>query len=90
MTRMLAAKHGITQNDARDILDTVLDSMAGTLCDGGSVSFHGLGTFSVKKRDGHVYADPSTGERRRTPPRHFVRFSVSRKLQGAVRDSQGD
>lgn len=90
MTRVIAETHGLSHAEAREILDTMFDSISAHLCEGGSVSFHGFGTLVVKPRDGHVYVDPVTGQRKVAPPRHFVRFSVSRKLQSAVREAQGE
>lgn len=90
MTKELAEKHDLSHNEARDVFQTVLDTIARHLREGGAVTFHGFGTLAVKQRDGHVYTDPATGNRRKTRPRHFVRFTVSKKLQDSVREAQGD
>lgn len=90
MTKALAEQHDISQRHARELLQTVFDTIANHLRDGGTVTFHGFGTLAVKQRDGHVYTDPVSGKRRETRPRHFVRFNVSKKLQDSVREALGD
>lgn len=90
MTKALAEQHDLSQSQARDVLQTVLDTIGDHLREGGTVTFHGFGTLAVKQRDGHVYTDPVTGDRHKTCPRHFVRFTVSKKLQDSVREALGD
>jgi len=46
----VAGAAGLSRADATKAVDAVLDSIQGTLSNGGSVSLVGFGTFSVKAR----------------------------------------
>ena len=46
----VAGSAGLSRADATKAVDAVLDSITGTLANGGSVSLVGFGTFSVKAR----------------------------------------
>ena len=84
--RIIAAKQGITINAAEDVIDAFIEELSQHLCDGGRVSFRGLGSFTVYDRKTEkTYIDISTGEKKAAPPRSYVKFTVSRKLQDRVR-----
>jgi DNA-binding protein HU-beta len=53
----VAAGAGLSRADATKAVDAVLDSITGTLSNGGSVSLVGFGTFSVSRFRRATYPD---------------------------------
>jgi len=87
----IAAKQGLSINAAEDVIDAFIEELSQHLCSGGRVSFRGLGAFSVYDRKTEkTYVDIATGEKKAAPPRSYVKFTVSRKLQQRVRRHRDD
>ena len=57
----VAGSAGLSRADATKAVDAVLDSITGTLANGGSVSLVGFGTFSVKARRSSRRTQPADG-----------------------------
>lgn len=51
----------LCQNDAEQIVDTILDEIAETLAQGGRVELRGFGVFSVRNRRSRSGRNPRNG-----------------------------
>ncbi len=80
----VASAAGLSRADATKAVDAVLDSITGTLSNGGSVSLVGFGTFSVKARAARAGRNPRTGEAVPVPARKVPIFKVSKMLKDKV------
>jgi DNA-binding protein HU-beta len=80
----VAGSAGLSRADATKAVDAVLDSITGTLSNGGSVSLVGFGTFSVKARAARAGRNPRTGETIQIPASNVPGFKAGKALKAAV------
>ena len=80
----VAGSAGLSRANATKAVDGVLDSIQGTLANGGSVSLVGFGTFTVKARAARMGRNPRTGEAIQIKASNSVKFTVGKELKGAV------
>ena len=66
-------------------VDTVLDSIAGVLADGGNVNFTGFGKFSVAERAERQGINPRTRERITIAGGRVPKFSAGAGLKSKVK-----
>ena len=78
------AETGITKKQAAAAVDTIIDSIKGTLAKGESVRLVGFGTFSVKSRKARVGRNPRTGEELKIKAKKVPVFSAGKGLKDAV------
>ena len=82
------AVHGIlgtTKVQAEQVVDTVIDSIVGSLKKGEEVSIAGLGIFSVKARAARTARNPRTGEAVQVPAMKVPKFRAAKALKDAVK-----
>ena len=59
----LLQRHGwLREDDARDVVDSLLDIIGDTLAAGGKVVVSGFGTFATRTHDARVMDNPRGGE----------------------------
>ena len=80
----VASAAGLSRADATKAVDAVLDSITGTLSNGGSVSLVGFGTFSVKARAARAGRNPRTGEPIQIKASNVPGFKAGKGLKDAV------
>jgi DNA-binding protein HU-beta len=80
----VAGAAGLSRADATKAVDAVLDSIQGTLSNGGSVSLVGFGTFSVKARAARAGRNPRTGETIQIKASNVPGFKAGKGLKDAV------
>jgi len=80
----VAGSAGLSRADATKAVDSVLDSIQGTLANGGSVSLVGFGTFSVKARAARAGRNPRTGETIQIKASNVPGFKAGKGLKDAV------
>ena len=80
----VAGAAGLSRADATKAVDAVLDSIQGTLANGGSVSLVGFGTFSVKARAARAGRNPRTGETIQIAASNVPGFKAGKGLKDAV------
>ncbi len=85
LAKAVAEKSGLSQSQAAQALDAVLDSIEGTLKNGGEVSITGFGKFSVAQRNAREGVNPATGERIQIAASKAPKFSAGAKLKAAVK-----
>ena len=68
----IAGEQGITNAEARKILDTVFGAIADAAARGEEISLHGFGKFKVKDTPERAGRNPGTGE--------AITIKASRKL----------
>jgi len=78
-------KLGGTKVQAEMVVDTVIDSIVGTLKKGGEVSIAGLGIFSTKNRAARQARNPRTGEAISVPAMRVPKFRPAKALKEAVK-----
>lgn len=76
---------GGTRADAERAVETMVDSIVGSLKSGNEVSIAGLGIFSAKMRNGRTGRNPRTGESIEIPAMRVPKFRASKALKDAVK-----
>lgn len=77
----VARKAGITREQAKLVLDTVLEGVMESLRAGRPVRFPGFGTFSIVQRPEREGRSPATGRPIKIPPRKTARFRPGRAME---------
>ena len=62
LAQKVAGDTGLSQNQAKDVVDTVFKTIADELAGGGEVAVSGFGKFSVSERSAREGRNPATGE----------------------------
>lgn len=78
-------KLGGTKVSAEQAVETMIESIVGTLSKGEEVSIAGLGIFSVKQRAARTARNPRTGEEIQVPPMKVPKFRAAKALKDAVK-----
>jgi len=79
------AKLGGTKVSAEEAVDTVINSIVGSLKKGDEVSIAGLGIFSVKQRAARTARNPRTGESIQISAMKVPKFRAAKALKEAVK-----
>jgi DNA-binding protein HU-beta len=79
----IAASADLSKADAGRALDSVIDSVTGTLKNGDQVSLVGFGTFSVKQRAARTGRNPRTGEAIQIKASNVPGFKAGKALKDA-------
>ena len=78
-------KLGGTKVQAEEVVDTVIESIVGTLKKGEEVSIAGLGIFATKTRAARQARNPRTGETISVPAMRVPKFRPAKALKDAVK-----
>ena len=78
-------KLGGTKVSAEQAVETMIESIVGTLAKGEEVSIAGLGIFSVKQRAPRTARNPRTGEEIQVPAMKVPKFRAAKALKDAVK-----
>ena len=79
------AKLGGTKVQAEQVVDTVIETIVGSLKKGDEVSIAGLGIFAVKTRAARTARNPRTGEAVQVPSMKVPKFRAAKALKDAVK-----
>jgi len=74
-----------TKKAAAEAVDIILDSIAGALKKGDSVSIAGFGTFKISQRKARTGRNPRTGEAIQIAARKAPVFKAGSGLKNAVK-----
>lgn len=58
----LAERTGFSRKDAEKFINSTIEAIENTLCDGNKVQLIGFGTFDVKARSARIARNPRTGD----------------------------
>lgn len=74
----------VTQIEAKEELDRVVECIVDAIASGEGVRLMGLGTFTVEDKPAHVARNPRTGETINVPAKKAPKFKISASLKDAV------
>ncbi len=80
----IAGSADITKAAAGRALDSMIDSVTGSLKNGDSVVLVGFGTFSVRDRAARIGRNPQTGEEIQIKAARVPAFKAGKALKDAV------
>ena len=75
---------GLSKADSAKAVDSVFDSITGSLKGGNEVRLVGFGTFSVANRKASEGRNPRTGEKIQIPALRQPKFKAGKALKDAV------
>ncbi|MGM0507984.1 MAG: HU family DNA-binding protein [Fusobacteriota bacterium] len=80
----IAEKKGLKKTEAKDLVETFLDTIEETLVAGEDIQFIGWGSFKVKTRKARKGRNPQTGESIEIPAKKVVKFKPGKTLKENV------
>jgi integration host factor subunit beta len=84
MAKAIAEDMGLTQIQARAIVQRVFDGITETLLNEGRLELRNFGVFEVKKRRPRQARNPRTGEKVKVPAKLVVTFKPGREMEERV------
>ncbi len=75
---------GLSRVEAKDIVESVLDTLCGTLVNGDPVKLRGFGTFNIRTKRPRIGRNPKTGHEYPITARRVMTFKPSPRLVAAV------
>lgn len=73
-----------TKKEAQMAVDTVLDTITGSLKKKEAVTISGFGTFRVKETKARLGRNPKTGEQIQIPAKKKIAFRASKELKSIL------
>jgi integration host factor subunit alpha len=77
----------LTQKEAADVVETILDTIKETLAAGENVKISGFGSFMVRDKKARMGRNPANGEPLMLEARRVVTFKASPGLRDGVKRS---
>ncbi len=89
LTEAVYQEVGLSRNESAQLVESVLDEIAGTLSKGESVKVSSFGTFSVRNKAQRIGRNPKTGEEVPILPRRVLVFRASHVLKDRINRRPG-
>ncbi len=84
MAKAIAEEMGLTQIQAKEIVQRVFDGITETLVQKGRIELRNFGVFEVKQRKPRKARNPRTGEKVSVPAKLVVTFKPGRDMEERV------
>jgi integration host factor subunit beta len=78
----------MTRKDSEEIVETIFDSIVGSLHKGEKIEIRGFGSFRTRQRQPRVGRNPKTGTRVEVPSKRIPYFKPSKELRDLVNHPQ--
>lgn len=88
IVNIVAGRTGLTQKDAKKVIDTILETVKSALSEGKRLEIRGLGSFQVRERAPRVGRDIATGQSIPVPSRRVPIFVPGKVLKKAVNEGK--
>ena len=85
----LAVKENLTNKQATDTINLVLNGFTDALKNGCRIEIRGFGSFSVREYKAYAGRNPKTGGIVDVGPKKLPFFKVGKELKGMVNGSKG-
>lgn len=77
----------MTRKDSEEIVETIFDSIVGSLHKGDKIEIRGFGSFRTRQRQSRVGRNPKTGTRVEVPSKRIPYFKPSKELRDLVNNT---
>ena len=84
MAKAIAEEMGLTQGQAREVIQRVFDGITETLLNESRIELRNFGVFEVKRRRARKARNPRTGEEVDVPARLVVTFKPGQEMEERV------
>jgi integration host factor subunit beta len=78
----------LPRKESETIIETIFDSIIGTLQKGQKIEIRGFGSFRTRERRGRVGRNPKTGAKVEVPAKKIPFFKPSKELKDFVNSSE--
>ena len=78
----------LPRKESETIVETIFDSIIGSLQKGQKIEIRGFGSFRTRERRGRVGRNPKTGEKVEVPAKKFPFFKPSKELKDFVNSAE--
>ncbi len=85
----LAEAHELSKSDARAIIGTMIEAIAGAAKEGDEVSLPGFGKFKVRERKEREARNPQTGAMVKVPAQRKLAFLPAKALKDSMNPAAG-
>ena len=89
LIELIYERIGFSKKEAAQAVETVLESIKGSLEQGEVVKIVGFGNFIVRRKMARKGRNPKTGEEVTITPRQVVTFKPSQVLKSTVMEGDG-
>ena len=79
----------LPRKESETIVETIFDSIIGSLQKGEKIEIRGFGSFRTRERRGRVGRNPKTGEKVEVPAKKIPFFKPSKELKDLVNTGGG-
>jgi nucleoid DNA-binding protein len=86
IVQTIAEELGLTQVQAKQIVQKTFDSIVNTLIEDGRVELRNFGVFEVRWRKPRTARNPRTGEKVMVPERSIVAFQPGQAMEQRVKE----
>jgi len=80
----------LPRKESESIVETIFDSIIGSLQKGQKIEIRGFGSFRTRERRGRIGRNPKTGAKVEVPAKKIPFFKPSKELKDFVNNSDGD
>ncbi|HEX16555.1 MAG: integration host factor subunit beta [Deltaproteobacteria bacterium] len=89
LIQRLAERLGISQKEAKVIVDTVFEELEEALARGERIEVRGFGSFVVRSHNGYTGRNPRTGEAVEVPPKRLPHFKTGKEMRERINRPPG-
>lgn len=82
----IAKTNEMTKQDAKDVVNMVVEELFNSLVSGETVKLNKLGTFTIAERAAREGRNPRTGEKLLIPATKYPKFKAGKALKDAVKE----
>ena len=87
LAKAVAEDTGLTNTQAKEVIEATLEQIASELGSGNEVSLPGFGKFAISERAGRMGRNPQTGESMYIRASRVPRFQASAPLKAALKEA---
>ncbi len=80
----LSAKKNLTEKNASEVVNMVMDGFSDALKKGGRIEIRGFGSFCVREYGGYTGRNPKTGAKKEVGARKLPFLKVGKELKEGV------
>ena len=84
LVQEISKKANVTQQEAAEVLSSLVDTIQKTVAKGKKVTLVGFGTFEPRKRAARTGRNPQTGKELKIPAKTVPAFSAGKKFKTIV------
>jgi integration host factor subunit alpha len=86
LAEAVVQKVGLPRNESQELVERILNEIAGSLADGNTVKLSSFGTFGIRAKGERIGRNPKTGEEVPITPRRVLVFRPSNIMKDKIND----